>query len=179
MNPVPDSHENRMDNLCSITPSDPARAPRPRHPLQRRIRRGHRRSPAQLAPPRPDQPGREDPRKSQNTARHHHRLRLARPVPHPLRLANSVKAPRRGRHPPPLRGIRRRPLRHRLPDGCQPAVFLSPMYLLRTATPASRPHTTARRCCQTDHQVGRKQPFHPARESTRLDRRSSASPSDP
>ena len=55
-------------------------------------------------------------------ARHLHRLRLARPVPHPLRLAPPRAAPRRGRHPAPLRGIRRRPFRHRLPDGRQPAV---------------------------------------------------------
>ena len=61
---------------------------------------------------------------SEVTARHLYRLWLARPVPHPLRLAHPVEATRRGEHPAPLRGIRRRPLRHRLPHGHQFAVSL-------------------------------------------------------
>ncbi len=53
---------------------------------------------------------------------HLYRLRLEGPVPHPLRLPDAVEAPRRGRGAAHLRRVRRQPLRHRLPDGRQPAV---------------------------------------------------------
>src|SRR5437660_775363 len=56
----------------------------------------------------------------------------ARRVPHPLRIAHPVRAPRRGRDPAPLRGIRRRPLRRRLPHGPEPAVSLQGAEALRT-----------------------------------------------
>src|SRR2546425_672782 len=48
----------------------------------------------------------------QVAARHLHRLRLARPVPHPLRLAHPLAAPARGRDSSRLRRIRRRSLRY-------------------------------------------------------------------
>ena len=43
------------------------------------------------------------------------------------------------RHRPPLRGIRRRPLGHRLPDGREPAVPLSGAAAVTRAAPRTRP----------------------------------------
>src|SRR6267378_2031598 len=91
-----------------------ARLPRA---VQPRIGRGDRGALAQVAPARPDQSRNKVSRQPEVAARHLHRLRLARPVPHPLRLAHPLRAPRRGANPAPLRGIRRRPLRRRLPHG--------------------------------------------------------------
>src|SRR6266571_4182147 len=84
-----------------------------------------------------DQSRREIPRQPEVALRHLHRLRLARPVPYPVRIAHPVRAPRRGWNPAPLRGIRRRPLRRRLPHGCEPAVPLQGAEALRAAAKAS------------------------------------------
>ncbi len=120
-------------NLCMAATYDPD----PRAPLGFRVPFNlesgelHRAALEQVARARPDQSRREIPRQSQVAARHLHRLRLARPVPHPLRRAHPVEAPRGGRHPPHVRGVRRRPLRHRLPDGRQPAVSVPGVETLR------------------------------------------------
>src|SRR2546422_5231605 len=44
--------------------------------------------------------------------------------PYTTLFRSPLQAPRRGRHPAPLRGVRRRPLRYRLPHGREPAVSL-------------------------------------------------------
>ena len=129
-------------NLCMAATydPDPESAARLSRAVQPRIGRGHREALEQVARARPDQPRREIPGQPQVAARHLHRLRLARPVSHPLRHAHPVEAARRGRHPPHLRGIRRRPLRRRLPDGREPAVPLQGVEALRGCrkTPALR-----------------------------------------
>ncbi len=77
-----------------------------------------------------------------------HRLRLARPVPHPLRDADTVAAARRRGHPPHVRGVRRQPLGHRLPDEREPAVPLSGAQAL-SPTGSARPggRTCDRKTC--------------------------------
>ncbi len=74
-------------------------------------------------------------------ARHLHRLRLGRPVPHPLRHAHPVEAAARARHRARLRGVRRQPLRHRLPDGrraCRSSHAASPKRPRRAAAAERR-----------------------------------------
>ena len=79
-------------NLCMAATYDPD----PRAPLGFRVpfnlESGEliERALAQVARARPDQSRREIPRQPEVAARHLHRLRLARPVPHPLRLAHPV-----------------------------------------------------------------------------------------
>jgi hypothetical protein len=79
-----------------------ARAARLSDSVQRRIGGGDRGALEELAPPRPGQSRLALPGQPEVTARHLHRLRLARPVPYPLRLAHPVVAPCRGGHPAPI-----------------------------------------------------------------------------
>jgi len=51
-----------------------------------------------------------------------HRLRIERPVSPALRGAHPSRSAEKVRNRPPLRGVRRRPLRRRLPHGRQPSV---------------------------------------------------------
>ena len=75
-----------------------------------------------VAGTRPDPSGRASRQGAEVAARHLHRLRRDRPVLHPLRHPHPVEAARASRHRPHVRGVRRQPLRHRLPDGRQPAI---------------------------------------------------------
>ena len=79
-------------NLCMAATydPDPQGAARLSRAVQPRIGRGDRAALEQVARARPDQSRREIPRQPQVAARHLHRLRLARPVPHPLRRAHPV-----------------------------------------------------------------------------------------
>src|SRR6185436_17614337 len=79
---------------------------------------------AQVARARSGEPGAPVSRQLAEPERHLYRLRLARPIPHPLRLPDPLEAPAREPHRARLRGIRRQPFRHRLPDGRVIAVSL-------------------------------------------------------
>ncbi len=92
--------------------------------VQSRDRREARRAVAGLAEARPDPAGRQARGEPAHAQGDLHRLRLARPVSHPLRHAAALAAAGRGRHPARVRGIRRQSLGRRLPDGRQPAVSL-------------------------------------------------------
>src|SRR5207249_9580942 len=85
--------------------------------VQPRDGRSASRALAAVAAARPGAARRALQAQPQVAARHLHRLRLARPVPHPLRLAHPLAAPAPGGHRAHLPGIRRRSFRHRLPDG--------------------------------------------------------------
>ena len=85
---------------------------------QPRDRREHRRALGALARARSRESRRQIPKQLEVAARHLHRLRLARPVSYPLWLAPPFQAAARGPRRSRLRGVRRQPLRHRLPNGC-------------------------------------------------------------
>src|SRR5439155_1556886 len=85
--------------------------------VQPRDRRSASRALAAVAAARPGTARRAVQAQPQVAARYLHRLRLARPVPHPLRLAHPLAASAGGGHRAHLPGIRRRSFRHRLPDG--------------------------------------------------------------
>ncbi len=82
-------------NVCMAATYDPdPKAPLGfRFPFHLETRRGRAGPLAALDAPRPRQPGRAVPPESSAAARDLHRLRLARPVPHPLRDADPLEAP--------------------------------------------------------------------------------------
>ena len=130
-------------NLCMAATydPDPPRAARVPPAVQPRKRRSHSRTLETLARERSDQSRRQVQAGAEIAARHLHRLRLARPVPHPLRHADPLQAPGAGRHPAHLRGVRRQPLRRRLSYGRELPVSLSRAQALTHCTPCSRTRT--------------------------------------
>src|SRR5690606_14476808 len=102
--------------------SRPRRPPASARAVRSRDGRADPGAVAAMAPPRPDPPRRALCEEPEDVAGPLHRLRLARPVPNPLRNADPVEAARRARRAARVRGVRRHALRYRPPDGPEPAV---------------------------------------------------------
>ncbi len=152
-------------NVCMAATYDPD----PKAPLGFRLpfnlETGERagRAVAELAEARPDPSRPQACRPIAHAEGHLRRLRLARPVPHPLRRPDPLAAAGRIRHSPYLRGIRRQSLRRRLPDGREPAVSVSGAQALAgqdcVARCAARERSPRKR--GADHAMGR---FSPQRQ---------------